>query len=157
MNLTIRRLGVALPVAATTLALALAGSSSAAAGAARHTSYPHRLTATITGFKQVDQPPSGDSMGDEAIDTFTLTHNSTKVGSGFQVCVLAATDGHAMCSASVTLPSGHLTLAGGVDGSRITRMPVVGGNGHYRRAGGVLVFTPHGEAVTINLHLTGVQ
>jgi hypothetical protein len=157
MSLTIRRVGVALPVAATTVALALAMSGSASAGAARRPSYPHRLEATTASFKQVDQPPSGDSVGDEAIDTFTLSRNGTKVGSGFQLCVLAATDGRALCSASLTLPGGHLSLAGGVNGSRVTRMPVVGGDGRYHRAGGVLVFTPHGEAVTVDLHLTGIR
>jgi hypothetical protein len=129
-----------------------------AAGAAQARSQTVRLEGTPTGFKAVDIAPKGDSMGDQNIDTFSLRKGSSRYGTGVQVCVLASPSaGTAQCNATLLLPRGEIVLDGAVTGARVTRMPIVGGSGKYRGSGGVAVFTPHGQTITVDLHLRGLR
>jgi len=135
----------------------LAPQAATAAGA-RHHAYPHHLTGTAKGFQQVDNAPKGDSMGDVIVDTFALARSGHALGTAIQYCVLAEPDhGLAQCTGTLPLPGGRITMGGEVDGSRVTRMPVLGGTGRYQHASGVAVFTPHGEAISVDLHLSGVR
>jgi hypothetical protein len=124
----------------------------------RSASYVHHLTATPAGFHQVDNSPSGDSAGDEVVDTFALSHEGKRVGTLQQYCVLTDADrGLAQCSGSMLLKSGRLTFGGAVTGSNVTLMPVLGGTKRYASSSGTLVFTPHGDAVKVDLRLRGVR
>jgi hypothetical protein len=154
--------GVALAaVTGTTIAvsgLVAAAAVPATADAAQARSQTIRLVGTPTGFKAIDIAPKGDSMGDQNIDTFALRKGASHYGTGVQVCVLAnPSSGTAQCNGTLLLPRGEVVLDGAVTGARVTRMPIVGGSGRYRGVGGVAVFTPHGQTITVELHLRGLR
>lgn len=151
-----RSLAVASLVALTGLSVAYGPELSASARP--RATYVRHLTAGSAAFHQVDNAPSGDSPGDEVVDTFSLSHAGRKAGTLMQYCVLTDADrGLAQCNGSMLLHDGGITFGGPVTASDVTRMAVLGGTRRYHRAGGTVVFTPDGEKVRVALHLRGVR
>lgn len=135
-------------VLALAAALAVGGTSIAAAGDDDHDGRTIRLTAKNAGLSIVENGQPGLNRGDRAVVAGDLFQGGQKVGEAALDCVVIRADGPRLqnqCVSSMTLPDGELAFEGlvAVDISAATSgtVAVVGGTGRYRRAQGEVTMT----------------
>jgi hypothetical protein len=134
---------------------AFAGGSSSgtsSSGASSSGTVLHDNAVYVKGTS-TDVKPAGDSIGDSAVDLFSLrTSDGKPAGDLTNICTLFRPGAHplAQCSGAVTLHDGVLTLAGSTTGSDVTTYAVTGGTGRFAGAGGVFRVDGAGH-VTITL------
>jgi hypothetical protein len=109
-------------------------------------------TITLIGapnqFHEVDNPPTGDSLGDSFAFSGSLSRGSASAGYFDATCTLThkyptGGDRHE-CAYTATLPGGEVQAQGIIRlfSSRNTfDVPITGGNGRFQNAGGFL----HGQ------------
>jgi hypothetical protein len=140
----------ALAASATALALAVGGSAQG----------PHtiQLVERAVQSTEIPNPPRGLSQGDGFAFRSKLTDASGQAaGTDHYSCVFTKAGRRnpvVVCTASIFLRDGRITVAGGVNlARRLQLIPVVGGTGAYEGAGGTLLIANrrHTADLTINL------
>ena len=149
-------------VLALAAALAVGGTSIAAAGDDDHDGRAIRLTAKNAGLSIVENGQPGLNRGDRAVVAGDLFQAGQKVGEAALDCVAIRADGTRLQNQCV----GSMTLAGGdVDrdeplerqlaAANSGTAAVVGGTGRYRRAHGEVTMTVTADGLTgdVVIHL----
>ena len=146
----------ALAVAAAVPAVLLpAGAATAGPGAGTTV----RVTEKIVAFTEVDGGPRGLSQGDSFVyRSDLLGADGKKVGRGGGECVsirpAAGGLGLTNCDSALELDGGQIAFTGLFDftGERGS-LPVIGGTGRYRAAGGQLDWATDGELYRLTVRL----
>ena len=149
-------------VLALAAALAVGGTSIAAAGDDDHDGRAIRLTAKNAGLSIVENGQPGLNRGDRAVIAGDLFQGGQKVGEAALDCVAIRADGTRLqnqCVGSMTLPGGELAFEGlvavDISAANSGTAAVVGGTGRYRRAHGEVTMTVTADGLTgdVVIHL----
>lgn len=148
-------LTVVAAAAAVVVALGAGGESASGRTSAKETTM--HLTLVKGFFKGVDQPPQGDSPGDEQLFGGSLRHHGHKRGRMQAYCV-DLPPANQECPFTYALPHGQLAVltayGKGFSGNHTSRDPIVGGSGIYADARGEIVgreVSPRRDRLVVHL------
>ena len=128
------------------VSVAVASGSDKPASAARTI---HADSKTVS-VEQVDNGPSGPSAGDLLVFRNQLTRAGKALGSLEVACTFVKLEDDYACHGTAFLPRGQLTLSGALSLDRPTNvLPIVGGTGRYRRAGGTVTARQTGDDTNV--------
>jgi len=131
---------------------AVVGASVAVAGGnddPASTSSVIRANSQTIAADEVDTGNPGPSAGDLFVFRNRLTRGGRAFGSVEVACVFVKREDHA-CHGAATVPGGRLALSGPLSLDRPTNaVPIVGGTGRYRNAGGTVTARQTGENTSV--------
>lgn len=133
-------------------AVVIAGSVAVASGSDKPASAAktiHAESKTVS-VEQVDNGPSGPSAGDLLVFRNQLTRAGKALGSLEVACTFVKLEDDYACHGTAFLPAGQLALSGALSLDRPTNvLPIVGGTGRYRRAGGTVTARQTGDDTNV--------
>ena len=151
---------------AASVAAAIAAGGVAVASANTATNRGSETIKVVThdqGSNFVDNPPSGDSVGDVGIFDQTISQDGRPYGHGalyFVETRKGATQSEDSFEAtgSFILPRGEISAQGQIRaGARRVTIPITGGTGAYRDVRGYVASINNQNGSTTTLHLIGVE
>jgi len=109
-----------------------------------------RANSQTIAADEVDTGNPGPSAGDLFVFRNRLTRGGNAFGSVEVACMFIKKEEDHACHGTATVPGGRLALSGPLSLDRPTNVvPIVGGTGRYRNAGGTVTARQTGENTSV--------